>query len=1080
MGTSSKRLDPDLAQDLFLLGRDAAISEVNRVFSAEYDELCVRTRFPRELESFIGAILRQRNELDSGVGKICLFVEDRDTWLRLCETEPGRRILIAEPKLDFEAHRGELTQAALIRKHGIIYASTTPRPDTPHIADLIQPQKHRVQEILTKHRYSEAEATQFAERCNGNVYLLAKLLTHTSERQKWAAASTGYQLRHLALLGSWNEQSAEDRAAVSELTREAYDSWANLFHPLTDDEEPPVVIEGSVVRPVARYETWQQLAPYLRDADLLRFQQVATKTLAEENPRLGLPKDRRQFAILPADAPRITTGVFRKGIAETLALLGGQKQALKTTAGAAEHVADSVVSGLLASADWKRWATLSDNMPLLAEAAPNVFLSALDRAISVQNDNPVERCFAECEDPLFGRTYHSGLLWALEVLAWHGDYLMRVAVCLARMAAFRLPSNMANNPLNSLGSIFLTWMPQTLASVEQRHAAVRKVVEDYPDFGWKLLLLLLPERHGIGSSNPRPVWRDWFDSAWTGKITRREFGQQILNYSHLAATAAAGDVRKLDELLERWDQLPRETVNELLSYLASPAFAQRPEEERFVVWERLTNEVQKHRKYADTDWAMPEEELRRLESTATVIQPESAGVRYQRLFDEYDHHFFESDDYDAERKKLAELRSNAVREIRSASGLPAIADMAKRVKMPAELGEALGRIGDEETDKFLLPTYLLVEDSKLVNLVRGYVWARYFAVGSNWLEKIDTRNWSLEQKATFFALLPFHAAVWRHAEQVLGTDASEYWKRIYPNPFQAGDDLKEAVEKAIQYRRGDIAVGGINSLRFKNQSFPAALALSAVNTLLATYAKGKHIEQHELTEAIKLLQKSTDVDVEELSRIEFQCLNILDRFSGAAPVVLERRLATDPKFFHAMVVKAFRSEHAEAAKSDRLEEKDEMAGHIFQLLYRWQTPPGTIDHEHLDEELLKSWMAEAEKLCTESGHWKIAQQLIGTSFVYAPLGVEGLLKYKVAAKILDQSESDEMRRGFTTGLFNLRGVHGYTAGKEELELSNTYHQFAERFEGEGFVRVATTLRALSESYKRESEREAKENPYPAS
>ena len=64
--------------------------------------------------------------------------------------------------------------------------------------------------------------------------------------------------------------------------------------------------------------------------------------------------------------------------------------------------------------------------------------------------------------------------------------------------------------------------------------------------------------------------------------------------------------------------------------------------------------------------------------------------------------------------------------------------------------------------------------------------------------------------------------------------------------------------------------------------------------------------------------------------------------------------------------------------------------------------------------------------------------MIGAAFVYVPLGVEGLLKYLAAAKILDRAESDEMRRGFSTGLFNLRGVHGYTTGKEELQIANTY------------------------------------------
>jgi hypothetical protein len=474
---------------------------------------------------------------------------------------------------------------------------------------------------------------------------------------------------------------------------------------------------------------------------------------------------------------------------------------------------------------------------------------------------------------------------------------------------------------------------------------------------------------------------------------------------------------------------------------------------------------------------MPEEDLRRLEAAATVIQPRSVVVRHQRLFDEHDHHFFESDDYEAEQKKLAELRSNAVREIISAAGLPAVAEMAQKAKMPATVGEAFGRIGDGPTDAFVLPAYLLGQNTKLVNFARGYVWARYFTAGTTWMESVDVGEWSLDEKATFFSFLPFHASVWRRAEQVLGPETSEYWKRIYPNPFQAGDDLKEAAEKAVQYNRGDIAVGTINSLRFKNQSFAPTLALAAVNSLLSNYTRGDHIEQHELIEAIKLLQTSEGLDIEELSRIEFLSLNLLDRFSGAAPVVLERRLASDPKFFHSMVTRAFRSENAEQKPASTDGEKDEMAGHVFRLLYRWQTPPGSIDRENFDEEALNKWIDEAEKLCVESGHWKIAQQLVGTAFVYAPLGVEGLLKFIGAAKVLDRADFDEMRRGFTTGLFNLRGVHTYTAGKEELELANTYHDFAEKFEMEGFVRVATTLRGLSESYKRESEREAKQDPH---
>jgi hypothetical protein len=264
-------------------------------------------------------------------------------------------------------------------------------------------------------------------------------------------------------------------------------------------------------------------------------------------------------------------------------------------------------------------------------------------------------------------------------------------------------------------------------------------------------------------------------------------------------------------------------------------------------------------------------------------------------------------------------------------------------------------------------------------------------------------------------------------------------------------------------------------MQFKEQSVSTALALAAVKTLLDNYRKGDHIDSHELVEAIKLLQTSNDVDLEELARIEFKSLNVLDGFSGAAPVVLEKRLASDPEFFHLMVTRAFRSENKQAKDKQPNEQEHEFAGHVFQLLYRWRTPPGTSG-DKLDEQAFEQWIKKVEELCKSSGHWPIAQQLIGTALVYAPAGLDGLLRYPNAAHRLDQPDADEMRRGFTTGLFNLRGVHGYSAGKEEMELATRFHDYAEKFEQAGFINIAATLRGLSESYKREAEYEAKHNP----
>lgn len=1081
MDDGTKVKSSTLLQELYLLGRDQAIAKANLVFDGQLNELCLRTRYPREINPFIAACLARRGELQSGAGQRCFFVRDRETWQKLSETEPISSILVADPTLDFETHRSQLLKQARGHSHAVIYALTSPRPDLGEVIELQQPQKYEVQEVLKNHGYSETAAQRLATESNGNVYLLSQLLSGTTERRKWASAEIGPRFRHLALIGGWNDASAKDQTAIAKLVGEPYDAWVATLYPFTRQEEPPVMLEGTAFRASSRYELWQQLSSYLSDRDLRRFSEVAFEILSETEPRLELAKAQRQYSALKREAAQeMSSPILRRALAETLALLGGQSGALDTTPGLAAHVAELTVANLLRDADWKRWASLSDMLSLLAEAAPDVFLSAVQESLMAQDESALKRLFDESEGPLFGRTYHAGLLWALEVLAWNQDYLSRVALCLAQMVRFPLPQNMMNNALNALRSIFLTWLPQTLASVEQRQAAVRKVTEEYPDVGWQLLLAILPEGHQTGSYNPKPVWRDWFDKEWTGQVTRHEMMRQVANYAQLAVKYAVNNVDRVDDLIERWDHLPREAVDEILGYLMSPEFVKRPEAERFVVWERLVNEVQKHRKYSDADWAMPEGELKRLEKAAAAIEPQSAVIRHQRLFDDYEHNFFETNDYETERKKLSDKRENAVREIVATSGIQTVVEVAQRVKIPSELGGALGRVGNEEIDNSLLPRYLLDSDPKIVSLARGYVWGRYFAASSQWVESVKVANWSLEQKATFFSFLPFQAPVWRRAEQVLGQETAEYWTRIFPNTFQAAEHLQEAVEKAVEFKRGDIAVDGVNSLRFNKQSFPIGLALAAVKTLLATYTKDSRFDHHHLVEVIKLLQQSNEIDIEEMSRIEFQSLSLLDRFSGAAPVILEKRLATDAKFFHSMVTIAFRSEFVPRDEKSVSATEDSKAAQVFRLLFRWQTPPGSIDDDKFDEDVLRRWIGEVERLSKESGHWKIAQQLVGTSFVYAPLGIEGLFRYPVAAAVLDRADLDDIRRGFTTGLYNLRGVHGYTHGQEELKFANTYAESAKKFDLAGFVQIAAVLRGLAESYKRDAEREAKNNPYETS
>ena len=198
---------------------------------------------------------------------------------------------------------------------------------------------------------------------------------------------------------------------------------------------------------------------------------------------------------------------------------------------------------------------------------------------------------------------------------------------------------------------------------------------------------------------------------------------------------------------------------------------------------------------------------------------------------------------------------------------------------------------------------------------------------------------------------------------------------------------------------------------------------------------------------------------------------------GGTPKHLETRLATDPEFYCEIIRTIFRSEREKGQPpKDGPEEKKRIAENAYRLLMRWQMPPGKIDSKTFDSKKFNEWLSAVQKSTEESGHLNIAMSQLGQVLPYAPPDPDGLWIHKTVADALNAKSADKMRSGFTTELFNMRGVHGFTAGKDELELAKKYRERAEDVETAGFYRLATAVRELAQCYERDAKREATRSP----
>lgn len=894
------------------------------------------------------------------------------------------------------------------------------------------------------------------------------------------AHTYSHNLAQAFLIGSWNEDSAGDIDIVTELATEEYDKWIPPIREALEIPGTPLGLRNGEWTTKRNLKTWEQLGQKLYDVDLDRFKKVAVKALSEPNPAFDLPGDERYMANIKGKIPRYSHNI-REGIADGLAVMGSCPHLFPHCAdNKPETVAILVVRQVLTDVDWRTWGSLNNHLPLLAEAAPGEFLTAVDSALQ-QNPCPFRELFAQEGSGVMGNNYMTGLLWALEMLAWDEQHLTRVAVILGELTAIDPGGNWSNRPKNSLTTIFLPWLPQTTASIERRLTAIRTLVKEVPAAAWQTLVSLLPSQHQMSLGSHKPRWRMEIPDKSDKGIPMKEYWEQVSCYADLALQIADGDAGRLMTLIGEMDNLPPATFDGLLTHLQSDTVTTLPEEERTKIWSSLVEFTARHRRYSDADWALKDDILTRIDDVAAQLSPKGLQNLYRRIFNGRDFDLYDEedgDDWREQEKRLEERRQKAIGEIYEEGGIEAVLDFARTVEAAPQVGAAFGVIAGGEEDAALLPRLLDTENEKLSPFVSSYVWARRWKAGWDWVDQITTPEWTEEQLGCFFRNLPFCPEAWKRVSTALGQNEGLYWKKVVFNAFQAEDDFETAIDKLLEYDRPYAAIDCLNASRHKKNPLDHARTIKALLAAVSAVESPHSHAINECIELIKALQRDSGTDQDALFSIEWAYLAALDGHRGARPKLLEHRLASDPAFFCEIIRIIFRSRHVEKRVKEPSEKERKIAGHAYRLLHEWSVPPGTLDDGSFSPDAFEAWLREVKETCEQSGHLEVAMSQLGQVLIYAPPDPGGLWIYKTVAEALNAKDAEEMRQGFHTGLFNSRGVVTVVpSGEPEDELASKYNAKADEIEAAGFHRVAVMMRSLAETYSREAERIRKEHSF---
>lgn len=1075
----SQQTDPVMTPEIVLAGRDDVKkatrnrltgSGITSIEGPAYDETC----------AFIAALAVQADaQGDGSLLSRLAFVNELSTWRLLLDSPQPLVLVPLDPEFAKEVPSA-CRHDVLVPVVGTTVADIDlPALDATAVAAALQSAG------MNDEKKSDS-AGRLARR--SLTALRRNLATNKAlHRPPWAEPPVGRHIRAALLGGSWNDQGDGDRSALAELSGEPYEDFSEKAAGLAESADPLMLHAGPSWHLVAPFDSWLLLVERLTHDDLKRLEAVVNAVIGEIDPSLDIPDEERWWKASVEGKVRAFSGDLRRGLARSLALLGVHGASLSapggsTGSGWANHLVRSLLKKANEDDSGRTWASLSDLLPLLAEAGTDAFVDAVTAGTA--DDDPVlGKLFADKNaDGLFSSSSpHTGLLWALEGVAWSPDHFGAAVDLLARLDEIDPGGRLSNRPFESIASVFCPWHPENSVTPERRLKVIDSQRKRHNSVAWKLLLSMLPQFHGIHSPTHEPYFRDWKPEA--SAVTNVEYLSFVSAVVGRCIDEAGSDGERWKELIAHYSDLPpndrASTVDALTNVVESGELVAVDGD---LLWDALRDLIGKHREYPDATWSLAEDDLSGLEALLEGLKPKGAMQRHEWLFQDHMPHLEDGarrDDHAAYEALLADHRRDALGEIESEGGLEAVHQLIRNVEVSWSVGIALAEACPSYDEEMLKDVDS--DDRHDVELAAQYFGQRFRQEGRTWLDQFLTGHpeANAAQRARLLLVARDLPTDWDVAE-AQGPDVAEfYWKNFLP--YGLGNDferVEHVAEQLMKYGRNAAAIDFIGLYLRKdaeNQGRIAELVAAGLEGLLESIddLELPRLSAYDFEQSFELLERHRDaLGIDRVARLEWGFLSAL----GYDPQVpaLHEGMADNPEFFVEVVCAVYRSKKADESPSpDRAagEQQEGRARNGYHLLSSWNMTPGLVDGR-VDSDRLHAWLDEARQLLDDRGRLDVGLVHFGHVLASAPPDEDGSWPPEVVRDLLEELHSEQVEGGLATELLNRRGVTSRgleEGGEKETELASTYKSDADRWADE-WPRIAALLRSIAKSYEADARR----------
>ncbi|OCX83502.1 XRE family transcriptional regulator, partial [Acidithiobacillus thiooxidans] len=580
--------------------------------------------------------------------------------------------------------------------------------DSANACRLARPWRFHLQAALTQAGLSEEHAHLIARASGRSITVLRRLMPAAPNyRTRWAERAPA-ELIAAMFAGAWMDTNGPDRKLISKLAGCSYEQFETVLAPLAAGLDGPIVRLGNIWKVVSLRDLWTQIGAQVTPTQFARFEAAYQEVLSTINPRFAT-RPKGKYYEEEGEFGEEISSTLRQGLAEAMiapAVYPNQAALITDVVGRV----GGAVHKLLHNAPAALWWSLSRDFHNIAEAAPDAFLDALE--VGLEGSDPaVMSLFRSDEGVFHSAEYLSNLLWALEMLARSPNYVMRAALLLAHLDELDPGGKWGNRPSATLRRIFVTWSPQTYATPAQRLKVIDRVVREYPDVGWNLLMALAPKFHDTSGPSSMPNWRDFAPDepeliTWsTVAEASRAVGKRLL-------AQVGGSIERWQSLLDLWGNFDSAwrvdaavQLERFVADLSEPG-------EIEVLRDKLRGLLEKHRGFKDAQWALAEEDLQPLDQVFNNLQPVGVEDRVRWLFRPGAMNLRPNVDFKAQHDELEARQIQAAEALLADLSEDALFAFTATITMHNALGVAVAMSHTPEaTQRTLLKRGLLADDA---------------------------------------------------------------------------------------------------------------------------------------------------------------------------------------------------------------------------------------------------------------------------------------------------------------------------------------------------------------------------------